>query len=94
MPVHEWPTRRAKDFKPLGASGRRSRVAYRRDPLHFAGQNIELMCHPPYSPDLASNDFFLFLYAKNLFHSQRFSTSEEVVDAVKMHVLLISQFFQ
>ena len=25
-------------------------------------QNIDLMSHPPYSPDLAPNDFFLFPY--------------------------------
>jgi len=26
----------------------------------LTGQNIELMGHPPYSPDLAPNDFFLY----------------------------------
>ena len=28
--------------------------------LFLTGQNVELMGHPPYSPDLAPNDFFLF----------------------------------
>ena len=27
-------------------------------------QSIDLMSHPPYGPDLALNDFFLFLYVK------------------------------
>ncbi|GBP73758.1 Histone-lysine N-methyltransferase SETMAR [Eumeta japonica] len=29
------------------------------------GQKIELMDHPPYGPDLASNDFYLFPRVKN-----------------------------
>ena len=32
------------------------------------------MSHPPYSPDLALNDFFLFPYVKNKMSGQRFST--------------------
>lgn len=54
-------------------------------------QNIELMGHPPYSPDLAPNDFFLFPHTKNKLRGQRFSTPEEAVDAFKMHVLEVSQ---
>ncbi len=50
-------------------------------------QNIELMGHPPYSPDLAPNDFFLFPYVKNKLRGQRFSTPEEAVAAFRMHVL-------
>ena len=49
------------------------------------------MTHPPYSPDLAPNDFFLFPYVKNKMRGQRFSTHEETVDAFRMHVLEISQ---
>ena len=30
----------------------------------LSGQNVELMGHPPYSPDLASNDLFLFQQIK------------------------------
>ena len=52
-------------------------------------QNIDLMSHPPYSPDLAPNDFVLFPYVKNKMNGQRFSTSEEAVDAFRMHVLEI-----
>lgn len=50
-------------------------------------QNIELMGHPPYSPDLAPNDFFLFPKIKHKLRGQRFSTPEEAVDAFKTHVL-------
>ena len=49
------------------------------------------MIHPPYSPDLAPNYFFLFPYIKNKMRDQRFSTSEEAVDAFGMYVLEISQ---
>lgn len=50
-------------------------------------QNVELMGHPAYSPDLAPNDFFLFPSIKNKLRGQRFSTPEEAVDAFKNHVL-------
>ena len=43
-------------------------------------QNIDLMSHPPYSPDLAPNDFFLFPYVKNNMRGQRFPTPAEAVD--------------
>ena len=36
-------------------------------------QNIDLMSHPPYSPDLAANDFFLFPYVKHKMRGQGFS---------------------
>ena len=43
-------------------------------------QNIDLMSHPIYSPDLAL-----------LFIQLRFSTPEEAVDVLRMHVLEIHQ---
>ena len=58
---------------------------------YLSGQNIELMGHPAYSPDLAPNDFFLFPHIKNKLRGQRFSTPEEAVDAFKTHVLEVSQ---
>lgn len=56
----------------------------------LSGQNVELMGHPAYSPDLAPNDYFLFPFVKNKLRGQRFSTPEEAVDAFKTHVLNIS----
>ena len=52
----------------------------------LSSQNIDLMSHPPYSPDLAPNDIFLFLYVKNKMRDQRFSTPEKAFDAFRMHV--------
>ena len=49
------------------------------------------MSHPPYSPDLPPNDFFLFPYVKNRMRVQRFSTPEEAVNAFRKHVFEIPQ---
>ena len=57
----------------------------------LTGEHIELTGHPPYSPDLAPNDFILFPYVKNKLRGQRFSTPEEAVDTFTMHVLEIPQ---
>lgn len=56
---------------------------------YLSTQNIELMGHPPYSPDLAPNDFYLFPQVKNKLRGQRFSTPQEAVNAFKNHVLEI-----
>jgi transposase len=47
---------------------------------HF---NWELFDHPPYSPDLAPNDYHLFTYLKNWLRSQRFNNNEKMI-GVKM----------
>lgn len=57
----------------------------------LSSQNIELMTHPPYSPDLAPNDFFLFPNIKGKLRGQRFTSAEEAVEAFKNHVLKVSQ---
>ena len=54
-------------------------------------QNSGLMSHPPYNPDLATNDFFLFPYVKIKMRGQHFSTPEETVNAFRMHVSTIFQ---
>lgn len=54
-------------------------------------QKIELMGHPPYSPDLAPNDFFLFPNVKNKLRGQRFSSAEDAVDTFKNHIMEVSQ---
>ena len=52
---------------------------------------MDLMSHPPYSPDLEPNNLFLFPYVKNKVRGQRFSTPEEAVDALRIHILEIPQ---
>jgi histone-lysine N-methyltransferase SETMAR len=45
--------------------------------------NWELFDHPPYSPDLAPNDYRLFTYLKNLLGSQRFNNNVELMEGVR-----------
>jgi hypothetical protein len=47
---------------------------------HF---NWELFDHPPYNPDLALSDYYLFTYLKNWLRSQRFNSNEELMEGVK-----------
>lgn len=43
---------------------------------------FELLDHPPYSPDLAPSDFFLFPQLKTALGGQRFLSNEEVITFV------------
>ena len=38
--------------------------------------------HPPYSPDLAPSDFYLFKFLKKKFRGMRFEDEEELADTV------------
>ena len=88
-------------FQEIRKTNRRRRIALHHDNASsytsaqtiafLSAQNIDLMSHPPYSPDLAPNDFFLFPYVKNKMRGQRFSTPKEAVDAFRMHILQIPQ---
>ncbi|GBP24462.1 Mariner Mos1 transposase [Eumeta japonica] len=48
------------------------------------GQKILHQGHPPYSPDLAPNDFYLFSRVKNKLRGQRFSSCEVAVGTFKI----------
>ncbi|CAH1956314.1 unnamed protein product [Acanthoscelides obtectus] len=50
-------------------------------------ENVELLYHPPYSPDLSPNYFFTFPKIKNRLRGQSFQSIEEAVDAFKNAVL-------
>ncbi|CAH2003817.1 unnamed protein product [Acanthoscelides obtectus] len=50
-------------------------------------ENVELLDHAPYSPDLSPNDFFTFPKIKNRLRGQRFQSPEEAVDAFKNAIL-------
>ena len=43
---------------------------------------LELLDHPPYSPDLAPSDFFLFPHIRIALGGQRFSSNEEAITFV------------
>jgi len=38
---------------------------------------VEQLSHPPYSPDLAPSDFYLFRHQKNRLHGKRFCDDGE-----------------
>ncbi|CAH2017335.1 unnamed protein product [Acanthoscelides obtectus] len=54
---------------------------------YLTGENVQLLDHPPYSPDRSPNDFFTFPKIKNRLRGQRFQSPEEAVDAFKNAVL-------
>ena len=88
-------------FEEIRKTNRRKRIILHHDnasshtsrqtTAYLTGQNIEIMGHPPYSPDLAPNDFFLFPHIKNKLRGQRFSSPEDAVEAFKNHVLEVPQ---
>lgn len=41
--------------------------------------NFKFLPHPPYSPDLASSDYWLFAELKKMFAGKKFRTNEEVI---------------
>ena len=51
------------------------------DFLHQVG--VQLLPHPPYSPDLAPCDFYLFLETKKHLKGKRFQNEDEAIDAFR-----------
>ncbi|CAH1977563.1 unnamed protein product [Acanthoscelides obtectus] len=54
---------------------------------YLTEENVELLDHPPYSPDLSPNDFFTFPKIENRMRGQRFQSPQQAVDAFKNAVL-------
>ncbi|CAH2013080.1 unnamed protein product [Acanthoscelides obtectus] len=54
---------------------------------YLTEENVELLDHPPYGPDLSPNDFFTLPKIKNRLRGQSFQSPEEAVDAFKNSVL-------
>ncbi|CAH1953450.1 unnamed protein product [Acanthoscelides obtectus] len=54
---------------------------------YFTEENVELLDHPPYSPDLNPYGFCTFPKITNRLRGQRFQSPEEAVDAFKNAVL-------
>ena len=55
------------------------------------GERIQQLDHPPYSPDLAPCDFFLFLFVKSKLCGMRFNTPDLAVKAFLEHIEAIPQ---
>jgi histone-lysine N-methyltransferase SETMAR len=46
---------------------------------------VQELNHPPYSPDLAPSDYFLFSKLKSNLRGKKFTSDEEVISAVLNH---------
>lgn len=53
----------------------------------------EILAHPPYSPDLAPSDFFLFPEMKKPLHGRRFDNTDDVILEVEQWFSRQSQGF-
>jgi [histone H3]-lysine36 N-dimethyltransferase SETMAR len=52
--------------------------------LEFLAKNkVAVMKHPPYSPDLAPCDFWMFPKLKEVLRGRKFSSNKEIVGAVQ-----------
>ena len=79
-------------FQELRKTNRRRRITLQHDngsshtsaqtTTFISIQNIDLMSHPPYSRDLAPNNFFVFRYVNNKMRGERFSSPEEAVECM------------
>jgi transposase len=49
---------------------------------YLEDNNLKSAPYPPYSPDLAPSDFFLFGHMKRLLQGTEFHTAEELLDGV------------
>ena len=57
----------------------------------LAARNVILLPHPPYSPDVAPSDFFLFGYLKNCIEGMVFQDSDELVSTIWELLIAIPQ---
>jgi [histone H3]-lysine36 N-dimethyltransferase SETMAR len=53
----------------------------------------KLLPHPPFSPDLARSDFFLFADLKRMLAGKKFSTNEEVIAETDAYFEAISKSY-
>ena len=61
------------------ASSHKSRIVTR----YLKQERVRLLPHPPYSPDLAPCDFFLFLKIKKELAGRHFDRVENLARAIK-----------
>ena len=47
---------------------------------------FEILPHPPYSPDMASSDFYLYSNLKSHLRGTQYGRNEGVIEAVNQHL--------
>ena len=55
---------------------------------------FELLPHPPYSPDMAPSDFYLFADLKKILQGTRFISDDEVIAATEAYFEAKDKSFQ
>ena len=56
---------------------------------------FQVLSHPPYSPDIAPTDYFLFAHLKKHLRGRSFDSNEDVIAAVEAYLdSLPTEFFQ
>ncbi len=56
---------------------------------------FDFLLHPPYSPDLAPSDFYLFVDLKKMLAGNRFDSNEEVITKISAYFKVKNKsFFQ
>ncbi|KAF7273341.1 hypothetical protein GWI33_013943 [Rhynchophorus ferrugineus] len=80
-PFEERNRRETAEFEEKGsaASPRQCTVSK----IHELG--LELLTRPPYSPDLALSDYFLFSDLNRMLAGKKFSLNEEVIDETEAY---------
>jgi hypothetical protein len=99
--------RLVKELKPAIRSKRREHLSKRVLLLHdiprptaahtvdtLRAPKFEVLKHPPYSPDLAASDFYLFGPMKEHLRGQKFADDDEVMEAVRSWLkAMLKRFF-
>jgi histone-lysine N-methyltransferase SETMAR len=93
----------ARLYYSQGRRPRERRVMLHFDnaPIHCTGPvrdrmvvtELERMEHPPYSPDLASCNFFLFGYVKGKLVGKQYETPEHLVSEVEILMMASARTF-
>ncbi|EGI63744.1 Histone-lysine N-methyltransferase SETMAR [Acromyrmex echinatior] len=52
---------------------------------------LQLLPHPPYSPDLAPSDYYLFPNLKRWLINKKFNSREEIIDAAEEYFADLSE---
>lgn len=88
-----------KVFEELRVTSRKRKIVLHHDNAsshtsaltraYLENEKIDLMDHPPYSPDLAPCDFYLFPNVKKKLRGKRFSSAEVAVEAYEKEVAQI-----
>lgn len=57
----------------------------------FNSENVHILPHPPYSPDLAPCDFYLFPKIKEKLKGRRFESKEDALSAYNLEISEVSE---